>query len=279
MKARVWYWCLAVLLASAAAVFGQNYLGGVRGLVRDNQGVVPGAEITLMNEATTTTRVEQANEVGEYSFANVLPGTYTIKAALAGFKTEERKGLQVGTQQTVAVDFTLSVGELSEQVTVVGGAPLVERLTPTVATSLDSKFLEELPIFGRNTFYAAVAAPNVIQSGDPQFVRMQDQSGSSQISIGGGPRRGNGYLLEGVPITDLLNRATWIPGIEAVQDLKVQVKTYDAEMGRAAGGIFNTSAKSGSNDFHGSGVLINKPGCPSRRSFTTTGPGRSAARS
>ncbi|HEV3215253.1 MAG TPA: carboxypeptidase-like regulatory domain-containing protein [Vicinamibacterales bacterium] len=259
MKARVWYWCLAVLLASAAAAFGQNYLGGVRGLVRDNQGVVPGAEITLMNEATTTTRVEQANEVGEYSFANVLPGTYTIKAALAGFKTEERKGLQVGTQQTVAVDFTLSVGELSEQVTVVGGAPLVERLTPTVATSLDSKFLEELPIFGRNTFYAAVAAPNVIQSGDPQFVRMQDQSGSSQISIGGGPRRGNGYLLEGVPITDLLNRATWIPGIEAVQDLKVQVKTYDAEMGRAAGGIFNTSAKSGSNAFNGSAVLINKP--------------------
>ena len=81
---------------------------------------------------------------------------------------------------------------------------------------------------------------------------MQDQSGASSLSIGGGPRRGNGYLLEGVPITDLLNRASIVPSIEAVEDLKVQVKTYDADMGRAAGGVFNTTAKSGSNDWHGS---------------------------
>ena len=99
----------------------------------------------------------------------------------------------------------------------------------------------------------------MIASGDPQFVRMQDQSGASSLSLGGGPRRGNGYLLDGVPITDLINRATFMPSIEAVEDLQVQVKTYDAEMGRAAGGVFNTTAKSGSNDWHGSAVFINKP--------------------
>jgi hypothetical protein len=246
-------------VASVRVAAGQTYQGAIRGQVRDQNGVIPGVEVVLLNEGTLTSRESVTNAVGEYSFTNVLPGTYTIKVSLAGFKTEERKGLQVATQQNLVLDFTLAVGEFSEQITVTGGATLVERLTPTVATSLDSKFLQALPIFGRNTFYAAIASPNVIQSGDPQFVRMQDQSGASSLSIGGGPRRGNGYVLEGVPITDLINRATFIPSIEAVEDLKVQVKTYDADMGRAAGGVFNTTAKSGSNDWHGSAVFINKP--------------------
>ncbi len=259
MYRRVGSWCLLALLITCGIASGQTYQGGIRGQVRDEQGVIPGATVTLINEATTVSRTVETNEVGEYSFANVLPAVYTLKASLAGFRSEERKGLQVVTGQSIALDFTLAVGALAEQITVVGGSPLVERLTPTVATSLDKTFLESLPIFGRNTFFAATASANVVASGDPQFVRMQDQSGASQISIGGGPRRGNGYLLEGVPITDLINRATFMPSIEATEDLKVQVKTYDAEMGRAAGGVFNTTAKSGSNDWHGTAVFINKP--------------------
>ena len=117
-----------------------------------------------------------------------------------------------------------------------------------------------IPLFGRNTFYTAIATPSVIQSGDPQFVRYQDQSGSSLLSLGGGPRRGNAYLIEGVSITDFVNRASWVPSTEAVEDMKVQLKTYDAEMGRAAGGVFNVTAKSGSNAWHGSALFMNKPG-------------------
>ena len=87
----------------------------------------------------------------------------------------------------------------------------------------------------------------MIQTGDPQFVRYQDQSNASFLSFGGGPRRGNAYLLEGVSITDFLNRAAWVPSTEAIEDMRVQVKTYDADMGRAAGGVFNVTARSGSN--------------------------------
>ena len=100
----------------------------------------------------------------------------------------------------------------------------------------------------------------MIQTGDPQFVRYQDQSGSSQLSLGGGPRRGNGYLIEGVSITDLINRPTIAPSMEAVEELKVQTKTYEADMGHAAGGVFNTTARSGSNVWHGSALLVSKPG-------------------
>ena len=87
-----------------------------------------------------------------------------------------------------------------------------------------------------------------------------DLSGASLLSLGGGPRRGNGYLIEGVSITDFTNRPTISPSMEAVEELKVQTKTYEADMGHAAGGVFNTAARSGSNTWRGSAVLVMKPG-------------------
>lgn len=82
-------------------------------------------------------RTTLTNDVGEYVFASVQPGTYTVKVALTGFRTEERKGVRIGTQQSVVLDFTLQVGAISEQVTVSGAAPLVERSSATVASALD----------------------------------------------------------------------------------------------------------------------------------------------
>ena len=255
--------CLAIcgaLLAFASIVSAQSYQGAVRGAVRDAQGIIPGVEVTLVNEETSAARTVVSNESGEYMFASVLPGTYTVRATLAGFKTEERKTLRVATQQQLVIDFALEIGGISEQITVTGAAPIVDRATATVATSMDAKTIADLPLFGRNTFYSATTTPNVIQSGDPQFVRYQDQSNASLLSLGGGPRRGNAYLLEGVSITDFVNRPAWTPSTEAIEDMRVQVKTYDADMGRAAGGVFNVTAKSGSNDWHGSALVINKPG-------------------
>jgi hypothetical protein len=216
--------------------------------------------VTLTNEETGAVRTTQSNGVGEYAFANALPGTYSLKVALAGFKTEERKRLQVATQQQVQLDFTLEVGSISELVNVTAEVPLVERATASRSTTMTAEQINALPIFGRNTFYAAIATPNVVQTGDPLFVRYQDQSGSSLLSLGGGPRRGNAYLLEGVSLTDFQNRAAWVPSAESLSDMRVQVKTYDAEMGRAAGGVFNVTAKSGSNSYHGSALMLNKPG-------------------
>jgi hypothetical protein len=253
------------LMLTASVIFitnagAQTYQGALRGSVRDAQGVIPGAEITLISEETNAERSAMTNEVGEYAFASVLPGTYTLRVSLPGFRTEERTNVRVGTQQSLVLDFMLEVGAISEQITVTGEAPLVERASATQAASLDQDALQSLPIFGRNTFFAAISTPGVIQTGDPQFVRYQDQSGSSQLSLGGGPRRGNGYLIEGVSITDLTNRPTIAPSMEAVEELKVQTKTYEADMGHAAGGVFNTTARSGSNIWHGSALLVSKPG-------------------
>ncbi|HEV8394236.1 MAG TPA: TonB-dependent receptor [Vicinamibacterales bacterium] len=259
---RVWRAAALALALGLVArpLSAQTYQGGMRGVVKDVQGIVPGVEVTLTNEGTNSARSAVTNEVGEYSFTGVLPGLYTVRVALAGFKTEERKGLRIATQQIVTMDFALEVGGLEEQITVRAVAPVVERSTASVSTTLSAAQITAIPLFGRNTFYTAIATPGVVQSGDPQFVRYQDQSGASLLSLGGGPRRGNAYLIEGVSITDMLNRASWVPSTEGVEDMKVQLKTYDAEMGRAAGGVFNVTARSGANQTHGSGLLMNKPG-------------------
>src|SRR5215475_9953729 len=161
--------CLFVVfvLACAAIAAAQTYQGALRGAIRDAQGVIPGAEVTLINQDTNAQRSAMTNEVGEYAFSSVLPGTYTVRVSLPGFKTEERKGFRIGTQQSAVLDFMLEVGTISEQITVIGETPLVERASSTQSASLDKDALKNLAIFGRNTFFAAISTPGVIQSGDP----------------------------------------------------------------------------------------------------------------
>ena len=124
---------------------------------------------------------------------------------------------------------------------------------------LDTQALQTLPSPGRTAFMIGTTVPTVIPSGDTQFNRQQDQTNASLLSLGGGTRRGNNYTLDGVPITDLRNRASANPTIEALEDVKVQVHTYDAEMGRTGGGVFNTTLRSGTNNFHGTGFFQTRP--------------------
>jgi hypothetical protein len=249
-----------VVLTAPLTAFGQGFQGGLRGAVRDAAGaVVPGVEVTLMNEATSLSRTTISNESGEYNFAALEPGSYKLNASLAGFKTVELTGIRVGTQQFVTLDLKLEVGARAEAVSVTADVPLIETSNASTGTVLDTLSLQTLPAPGRNAFMIGVTVPTVIPSGDTQFNRQQDQTNASLLSLGGGTRRGNNYTLDGVPITDMRNRASANPTIEALDDVKVQVHTYDAEMGRTGGGVFNTTLKTGSNSFHGTGFFQTRP--------------------
>jgi hypothetical protein len=248
---------MAMTIASSAAA--QTFTGGLRGAVRDANGVIPGVTVQLVNEATTIARDAVTNDEGEYNFAAVPPGTYTVKATLTGFKTYEQTGVRVGAQQFVTMDITLDVGQLQETITVTGQAPLIDTSNASTGAVIDSTQLSALPSGGRSAFLFAVTVPTVIASGDSQFNRQQDQTNASLLSLGGGTRRGNNYLVDGVPITDLRNRASANPSIEALEDVNVQIHTYDAEMGRTGGGVFNTAAKGGGNNFAGSAFYQARP--------------------
>jgi hypothetical protein len=242
-----------LLCAATVPMFAQSYYGALRGTVMDqNGGALAGAKVTLVNEGTNTQRATLTEAGGDFVFSEVVPGTYSVVTEAPGFKKFERKSVIVGTQQQVAVSVKLELGQVTESIQVTEAAPLIESTTASQGQVIDNQKLTELPNLGRNPFMMSKLAQNVVPVGNPAYNRMEDQSGSSQISIAGGPVRGNNYLIDGVPITDATNRAIIIPSLEAVEEVKIQANTYDAEMARTGGGMFNTLMKSGTNTYHGS---------------------------
>lgn len=233
--------------------FGQSYQGGIRGTVSDSSGsAIAGAKVTLSNQATNELRTTVTSGAGEYVFNTVDPATYSIATEAPSFKKFIHRDVVVATQQTVTTDVQMELGAVSQSVEVTEEVPIVESSNASNGQVIDSQKMTDLPNLGRNPFLLSKLSTNVVPAGDPRFNRFQDQSGSSQIAVAGGPVRGNNYLIDGVPITDSTNRAVIIPSIEGTQEMKIQEGTYDATMGRTGGGVFNTFLKSGSNTPHGS---------------------------
>ena len=252
--------CLLVLIVGVAVEGrAQGFQGGIRGAVKDSGGVIPGAEVTLTNQGTSLSRSTTTTAAGEYSFPNLAPGTYRLKIVLQGYKAYAQESIPVGTQQFITLDITLEVGTVAETVTVTGQSPLIETSNASTGTVLNAEALQTLPSQGRAAFMIGNTVPTVVPSGDGQYNRQQDQTNVSLVSLGGGTRRGNNYTLDGVPISDMRNRASAHPSIESLEDMKVQVHTYDAEMGRTGGGVFNTTLKSGTNDYRGSAFFQTRP--------------------
>jgi len=248
-------WLLSVLLASLVTtqkVSAQNFVGGVRGIIQDPAGsVIAEAKVSLINVATGVVRSAISNGLGEYVFSQAEPATYSIDVEAPGFKKLSRTGVIIGTQEFVTLDLKMEIGQVSDSVQVTGEIPLMENSNASNGQVLTGQQIEDLPNLGRNVFLLSKLSTNVVTAGDPRFNRFQDQSGSSQISVGGGPVRGNNYFIDGIPVTDATNRAVIIPTVEGVQEMKLQTGTYDATMGRTGGGVFNTVLKTGTNTFHG----------------------------
>lgn len=242
----------ALVLMATAPTLAQSYYGTLKGEVRDSSGAaVPNAQVVITDVATKIERRTTTNGSGEYVFNAVDPGTFNILVTTPGFSEYERKGINVATQQTVAIDVPLTIGASSTVVEVTSAEPTIDTSTAQNGQVFDTQKLVDLPNLGRNPFLLAKLNNNVTATGDPRFNRFQDQSGSSAISVDGGPVNANNYLIDGVPITDFSNRAVIIPSVEAVQEMKIQANAYDAEVGRTGGGVFNTLLKSGTNALHG----------------------------
>ncbi len=242
----------AIVLALGPVAAAQSYYGTLKGLVKDPTGAaVPNAEVLIVDEATKVERKTTTTGAGEYVFNAVDPGTFTIRVIQTGFEKYENLHVVVQTQQTVAIDVPLVLGSSNTVVEVTSAEPVIDTSTAQNGQVFDTQKLVDLPNLGRNPFLLTKLNNNVTATGDPRFNRFQDQSGSSAISIAGGPVNMNNYLIDGVPVTDFSNRAVIIPSVEAVQEMKTQANTYDAEAGRTGGGVFNTLLKSGTNTLHG----------------------------
>ena len=243
---------MAVLLVWTSQVLAQSNLGSVRGIVMDPQGAaIASANITLTSESTKISRTTVSNGAGEYVFGAVEPGIYDLVVSMEGFRKAESDAIRVDSGNTIPLDVKLAIGSAAQSVEVLAAEPVVDSGTSYNGQLIDSQKLTTLPNPGRNPFLFSKLDNNVTPVGDPRFVRFQDQSGSSTISIAGAPLSSNNYAIDGVPITDFSNRAVIIPSLEAVEEVKVQANTYDAEIGRTSGGMFNTTLRSGSSSLHG----------------------------
>ena len=221
--------CVALLLlivgVGGGSAHAQSFQGGMRGIVKDATGVLPNTVVMLVNEQTGVSRQTFTNRSGEYAFPVIEPGSYQLIAALTGYRTFERSGIVVNTQQFIALDVTLEVGVIEETITVVAESPFLDRTNASTGGVVDAVALQQIPTAGRSVFLLANLEPTVPASGNAHWNRMQDQVGNSAVSMGGGAVRANNYLVDGFPVTDLQNRASTNPTMEAVQDMKIQVHT------------------------------------------------------
>ena len=147
---------------------------------------------------------------------------------------------------TATIDATLAVGGSGEVVEVTAAEPLLDTASASGGQLFSKQQIQDLPNLGRNPFIFEKLDSNVVATGDPRYVRAEDQTGLSQVSVAGAPIGANNYAVDGIPISRSDGGVTFIPSPEAVSDAKVQANAYDAEVGRTGGGLFNTSLTSGS---------------------------------
>jgi hypothetical protein len=252
---------IGLFLLIPAVLFAQSYHGEVRGLVTDpSHLVVSNAKVTLIDEARKVQQEAVSDSAGQYAFTRVDPATYQVVVEAPNFKRFSREGIVVGTQQSVTVDVALSIGDTAQTIEVTSDTPLLDTTNGSTSTALEDKKLVDLPTSannGRNQYTVINVSQNVLPviRGSGSI----DQSDISTVSIAGSPESTNQYLVDGIPITDTVNRPVIIPASEATQELKVQVTTYDVEVGRTGGGVYNTLLKSGTNAVHGSLFGVTAP--------------------
>jgi len=231
-------WLIAVLPAGAQAGSGE-----ITGVVRDQAGAaVPGATITVTDTRTNLQRVAVSNGDGIYTAASLAPSSdYRLDVELAGFKPVRREGIRLATGEKARIDFDLSVGDVREQVTVVGDAPIARAETASLGTVVEHEQVLQLPLNGRLFIMLAGIAPGVALPPNSVLPR-----------INGGRPRTNEYLFDGISVLQPEpGQVAYYPVVDAIQEFKIESNSPAAEFGRFNGGVVNLTTKSGGNAFHG----------------------------
>ncbi|HSL22459.1 MAG TPA: TonB-dependent receptor [Vicinamibacterales bacterium] len=281
--------CVLVALIAPASAFAQSSMGAVDGTVKDSTGgVVPGAAVTLTNEATNISFVRQTNESGYFIFVNVRPGSYALTVELEGLKTARLASLTVGVSETVTRNVTLEVGPLAETVEVTGQSELLQTSSAGLGNVVPEKMIRQLPMQGRNFTPLFLLTPGVNPVSTAQGA---GQNGSNEtgvtsiegnsgipggsifnVSIQGQQNRSKVYYMDGI-INTSVRAGTYValPDIDSLQEFKVQSQSDKAEFGGVLGGVVNLVSKSGGNRFSGAGF-----GFFRNESFTARNPFRDA---
>jgi hypothetical protein len=260
---------LTVLASCTAASYGQAVNATLLGTVTDSTNAsVPNTKVTITEVNTGISRSATTNESGNYTFANLPPGTYSVSAEQAGFKRATRTGVDVLVNSTARVDLVLEPGQISETVEVTAEAPMLQSERADTGRKIETKEIEDLPLATNRNFQGLLnLVPGTTRAFRPHspFFNSQD---SLSTQVNGQTRMTNDTQIEGVDDQQRTGLNTvYIPPIEALQTVDVTTSNYDAELGRAGGAITNVIIKSGTNLFHGSVYEFNNVSALAARSF------------
>jgi hypothetical protein len=245
--------------------------GSVLGSVTDPSGAaVSGAKITVTSQTKNVSTEATSNESGNYDVTHLIPDVYVVRVEAQGFKVLEFKNIQVSADTGSRVDGRFQVGGSSETVEVTSEAPQLKTDRADVSVEFSGKQLEELPIFNRNFQSLELLSPGTQVITGWGHAATENPQGSKQIFVNGQHFSGTGYELDGTDNQDpILGIIIVNPSLDSVTETKIATQNYDAEFGKALGGIMTAQTKSGSNSFHGSGYFYDlDPVAPATNPFT-----------
>ena len=244
---------VAISLLLPTLLSAQGASGRILGRVADPTGaVLSGAKITLLNEATGISRDAKTNDSGDFSFVEVVPGTYTVQFELTGFKKNVQKSVIVDVNQVVTLNTTLQIGGSQETVEVTSEAPQVDTTSTQLGAVINDRSVNELPLNTRDTYQFLQLQPGVQAQLGSSGSLFAGTSDAGSVSVNGGRTRANNFSVNGGDANDqFVNTPTIQPVPDAVEEFRVITNTFDAEYGRNSGSVVNVITKSGTNSFHG----------------------------
>jgi hypothetical protein len=238
---------------STSVLAQQATITSLIGRVTDTNGAtIPGATIKAVEDGTHETYSGATNEGGLYFLLFVKVGTYTITASANGFATVMRSGVVVEVNQLVRANFELKIGQVNEQVIVLGSTPPIATDDASISEVLNTHAVASLPVNGRDVLRMASITPGVIPG---MKSRTSATAAGGEDFIGAGAREvQNSISLDGVSIvSNLINLTSLRPSTDAVEEFQIQTGTYSAQYGTMIGVHLNVISKSGTNDLHGAG--------------------------
>ncbi len=242
---------LLVTVFKGAQAFGQADQGAIIGAVTDSTGAaIPNAAVTLTDQGTGLVLKAKTNASGNYFFAPIKTGTYSVSATAPNFETTQETSIVVHVQDRLNIPLKLTPGNVTETVTVTSAAPLMQTQTAESAIDISSRFLNDAPLENRNWIFIAQEAPGVT----PMVGR---GAANGDFSSNGEHEEQNNYMLDGadnnVTDSDYENGSTYnvAPPPDAIAEFKLEMTDYSAEIGRGHGAVLNATTKSGTNQIHG----------------------------
>jgi hypothetical protein len=265
------------LLCSVAVpmAFGQATSGNVIGTISDPSGAaVANAKVTVKSQTKGTAVETTTNGSGNYTVTHLIPDVYEVTIENQGFKTLDFQNITVSADADTRVDGQFQVGSTSEQVQVTAEAPELKTDRADVSIEFNQKYVEDLPIMNRNFTSFELLSPGTQKLVGWSHAATENPQGSQQIFVNGQHFSGTAFELDGSDNQDpILGIIVVNPNLDAVEETKVDLQNYDAEFGKALGGVVTVQTRSGTNDFHGEGFWFRRTDATAARNPFTQYPG------